>query len=110
MGGSASAPMRLLCLLPSAERCGVPAFSGDHDDLDADRVIGTLCPRVPGRKRHLMLLGGECYECVIDGATCDAQTAERMPTSARIPRSVPLLTSWLGCTGTVVPRPSGWRM
>ena len=57
-----------------------------------------------------MLLGGECYKCVIDGATCDAQTAERMPTSARIPRSVPLLTSWLGCTGTVVPRPLGWRM
>src|SRR6185437_3347806 len=78
MGGSASAPMRLLCFLPSAERCGVPAFSGDHDDLDADRLIGALCPRVPGRKRHLMLLGGECYKCVIDGATCDAQTAERV--------------------------------
>lgn len=54
------------------------AFSGDHDDLDADRVIGALCPRVPGRNRDFMLLGGECHECVIDGATCDAQAAERV--------------------------------
>jgi hypothetical protein len=61
-----------------AARYGVPAFSGDHDDLDADRVIGALCPRVPGRKRDLMLLGGKCYECVIDGATCETQAAERV--------------------------------
>jgi len=25
-----------------------------------------------------MLLGGECYKCVIDGATCDAKAAERV--------------------------------
>ena len=30
--------------------------------------------------------------------------------SARMPRSVPLAISRPGCTGTVVPRPSGWRM
>ncbi len=39
-----------------AARCGVPAFSGDHDDLDADRVIGALCPRIPGRGSGLPLL------------------------------------------------------
>jgi hypothetical protein len=33
-----------------------------------------------------------------------------MPTSARIPRSVPLATSRPWCTGTVVPRPSACRM
>src|ERR1700722_2039419 len=33
-----------------------------------------------------------------------------VPTSERIPRSVPLATSRPGCTGTVVPRPSGCRM
>jgi hypothetical protein len=27
-----------------------------------------------------------------------------------MPRSVPFATSRLPCTGTVVPRPSGWRM
>ena len=32
------------------------------------------------------------------------------PTSLRMPRRVPLATSRLPCTGTVVPRPSGWRM
>src|SRR6516165_6926214 len=62
----------------AGDRDAACLFSGDHDDLDADRVVSALCPRVPGRKRHLMLLGGKCYERVIDGTTCDTQTAERV--------------------------------
>ena len=46
--------------------------------LTPTALIGALCPRVPGRNRRLMLLGGECYKCVIDGAACDAQAAERV--------------------------------
>ena len=37
-----------------------------------------------------MLLGGECYKCVIDGATCDAQAAERV---RQFPVRGPLSTS-----------------
>ena len=57
----------------AGDRDAACLFSGDHDDLDADRVVSALCPRVPGRKRHLMPLGGKCYERVIDGTTCDTQ-------------------------------------
>jgi len=60
-----------------AARYGL-TVSGDHDDLHADRVIGALCPRVRGRERDLMLLGGKCDEGVIDGAACDVQAAERV--------------------------------
>ena len=33
-----------------------------HDDyLDADGVVSTACPRIPGRERHPVFLGGQCH-------------------------------------------------
>jgi len=49
-----------------------------HDDhLDADRVVRTARPRIPGRERCSVFLGGQCHQCVIDRAPGDANTAKR---------------------------------
>ena len=49
-----------------------------------------------------MLLGGECYKCVIDGATCDAQAAERV---RQFPGPRPLSTSGWRCSKPGMPFP-----
>jgi hypothetical protein len=52
--------------------------SGYDDYLDADRVIGTSCPSVPGREGYPVLFGGQRHERVIDGAACNAEAAQRV--------------------------------
>jgi hypothetical protein len=49
----------------------------DHDHLDADRVVGTARPRVPGRERRPVFLGGQRHQRVVDRAARDPDPAER---------------------------------
>jgi hypothetical protein len=52
-----------------------------------------------------MLLGGECYERVIDGATCDTQTAERV---RQFPGPRPAQQQRRSEAGIQQPRRVGW--
>ncbi len=85
------------------ERCaltGIAATSAVAEIRSPLRFTLMRCERVTGRAAAGILArhSSRCSSSMV------------MPTSDRIPRSVPLATSRRWCTGTVVPRPSGWRM
>src|ERR1022692_4590098 len=57
-------------------RCTMPGSSGDDYYLDSDRVVSSARPRVSRRVGHAALLGGECYQSVVDGTAGDTQAAQ----------------------------------
>jgi len=48
------------------------------DHRDTDCVVGSACPRVPGRKRYSVLLCGQRHQRVVNRPAGDAETAQRV--------------------------------
>jgi len=69
------------------------------------KMRSCLAPAMPAHAASTNLK----WSTVLRQSSC-CSSSMVMPTSEQMPRSVPFATSRPLCTGTVVPRPSGWRM